>query len=47
MALVKDLRPRFGDDIRCGRTDNGAHAHDASAYLTDRLCGEAIAAGLA
>ncbi|TLQ48489.1 hypothetical protein FEF34_27085 [Streptomyces marianii] len=47
VALVKDLRPRFGDGVRSVRVDNGAHAHDASAYLTDTLCGRAIAQGLA
>jgi hypothetical protein len=47
VALAKDLRPRFGRRVRCAVVDNGAHAHSAVPYLTDRLCGEAIAAGLA
>ncbi|MFJ3673900.1 hypothetical protein ACIPSE_46440 [Streptomyces sp. NPDC090106] len=47
VALVKDLRPCFGDRVHSVRVDNGAHAHDASAYLTDTWCGRAIAQGLA
>ncbi|WP_405958494.1 hypothetical protein [Streptomyces phaeochromogenes] len=47
VALVKDLRPAFGPDTRCARVHNGSHAHDAAAYLTDRLCGQAIKDGLA
>ena len=47
VALVKDLRPAFGDRVRSARVHNGSHAHDAAAYLTDGLCGQAIAAGLA
>ncbi|MGW2827093.1 hypothetical protein ACWC24_39885 [Streptomyces sp. NPDC001443] len=47
VALVKNLRPVFGERVRCAVVDNGAHAHDASAYLTDKLCGQAIADGLA
>lgn len=47
VALVKDLRPCFGDALRSVRVDNGAHAHDATAYLTDARCGQAIADGLA
>ncbi|WP_199827627.1 hypothetical protein [Streptomyces specialis] len=46
VALVKDLRPVFGERLRQGLVHNGSHAHDASAYLTDRLCGAAIAASL-
>jgi hypothetical protein len=46
VALVKDLRPLFGRQIASGLVDNGPHAHDARAYLTDRLTGTAIAAGL-
>ncbi|MCX5097822.1 hypothetical protein OOK36_56340 [Streptomyces sp. NBC_00365] len=46
VALVKDLRPVFGYQMRCAVVHNGAHAHDASAYLTDKLCGQAIADGL-
>ncbi|MFD3843884.1 hypothetical protein ACFWWC_48115 [Streptomyces sp. NPDC058642] len=47
VALVKDLRPAFGERVRCAIVHNGARAHDASAYLTDKLCGQAIADGLA
>ncbi|GHH22376.1 hypothetical protein GCM10017674_78050 [Streptomyces gardneri] len=46
VALVKDLRPAFGDSVRSVRVHNGSHAHDATAYLTDKLCGQAIAEGL-
>ncbi|MCF1650416.1 hypothetical protein [Streptomyces indiaensis] len=46
VALVKDLRPTFGDAVRSVRVHNGSHAHDAKAYLTDALCGQAIAEGL-
>ncbi|WUH90236.1 hypothetical protein OG900_09055 [Streptomyces sp. NBC_00433] len=46
VALVKDLRPCFGDGLRSVRVDNGARAHEATAYLTDALCGQAIAQGL-
>lgn len=47
VALVKDLRPSFGPQVRCVRVHNGSHAHDAAAYLTDRLCGQAVKDGLA
>ncbi|MET9512025.1 hypothetical protein ABZX62_26850 [Streptomyces flavidovirens] len=47
VALVKDLRPVFGDRVRSGLLSNGTHAHDATSYLTDALCGKAIAEGLA
>ncbi|MFI6115545.1 hypothetical protein [Kitasatospora sp. NPDC051164] len=47
VALVKDLRPLFGERLRSGVLENGMHAHDATAYLTDALCGRAIADGLA
>ncbi|MFB7126490.1 hypothetical protein [Kitasatospora sp. NPDC056273] len=46
VALVKDLRPVFGERLRSGLLSNGTHAHDATAYLTDALCGKAIAEGL-
>jgi pimeloyl-ACP methyl ester carboxylesterase len=46
VALEKDLRPRFGDGVRNVVVHNGAHAHDAAAYLTDRLTGQAIRGGL-
>ncbi|MEV7413204.1 lipase family protein [Streptomyces althioticus] len=47
VALVKDLRPAFGPRVRYARVHNGSHAHDATAYLTDRLSGAAIRDGLA
>ncbi|MEU0248416.1 hypothetical protein ABZ192_29675 [Streptomyces sp. NPDC006235] len=47
VALVKDLRPGFGERVRCAIVHNGAHAHDAAAYLTDKRCGQAIMDGLA
>ncbi|MBT1093526.1 hypothetical protein [Streptomyces sp. Tu102] len=46
VALVKDLRPSFGDGLHGVRVNNGARAHDATAYLTDALCGHAIVRGL-
>ena len=46
VAMVEDLRPLFGQDMRQIRVHNGAHAHDMAAYLTDPLTGEAIVAGL-
>ncbi|MGI5380519.1 hypothetical protein ACQEV2_41145 [Streptomyces sp. CA-251387] len=46
VALVKDLRPAFGNAVRSALVHNGSHAHDATAYLTDALCGRAIVAGL-
>ncbi|MER5465517.1 hypothetical protein ABT010_33480 [Streptomyces sp. NPDC002668] len=46
VALVRDLRPAFGDHLRSVRVYNGSHAHDATAYLTDALFGQAIAGGL-
>jgi hypothetical protein len=47
VALVKDLRPLFGEQVRSALVDNGSHAHDATAYLTDSLCGVAVANALA
>lgn len=47
VALVKDLRLLFGERLRSGVLENGMHAHDATSYLTDALCGKAIAEGLA
>lgn len=46
VALEKDLRPRFGQRVINAVVHNGVHAHDATAYLTDRLTGAAIAGGL-
>lgn len=46
VALEKDLRRRFGNRVRNALVHNGAHAHDARSYLTDKLTGIAIAEGL-
>ncbi|MHA6759565.1 hypothetical protein [Streptacidiphilus sp. PAMC 29251] len=46
VALVEDLRPLFGSQVRSAVVVNGAHAHDAASYLTDALTGAAIASGL-
>jgi hypothetical protein len=46
VALVKDLRPTFGERVNCQIVVNGSHAHDSRAYLSDRLTGAAVAAGL-
>jgi hypothetical protein len=46
VALEKDLRPRFGQQVRSAIVHNGAHAHDATAYLTDPVTGLAISGGL-
>lgn len=47
VALVNDLRPLFGAEMKTGIVRNGTHAHSAGAYLTDELCGRAIAQALA
>ncbi|KOV87629.1 GPI inositol-deacylase [Nocardia sp. NRRL S-836] len=47
VALVKDLRPRFGERVRNAVVHNGAKAHAVVPYLTDQLTGTAIAEGLA
>jgi pimeloyl-ACP methyl ester carboxylesterase len=47
VALVKDLRPLFGDQVVCYLVHNGSHAHDVRPYLTAAETGAAIAAGLA
>ena len=46
VAMVEDLRPLFGPEMRQIRVHNGAHAHDLGAYLTEPLTGKAIVAGL-
>jgi hypothetical protein len=46
VALEKDLRGRFGARVRNVLVHNGAHVHDATSYLTDRLTGVAVAGGL-
>ncbi|MER7051262.1 hypothetical protein [Streptomyces sp. NPDC000351] len=46
VALVKDLRPRFGPDVTCHLVPNGSHVHDSTHYLTKKETGVAIAAAL-
>jgi hypothetical protein len=46
VALVKDLRPRFGPQVACFTVSNGARAHAVSPYLTAKETGAAIAAAL-
>jgi hypothetical protein len=46
VALVKELRPSFGERVEDLRVHNGARAHDIGPYLTARETGQAIAAGL-
>jgi hypothetical protein len=46
VAVVEDLRPLFGSEIRQVRVHNGARAHDMSSYLTDPASGQMIAVGL-
>ena len=47
VALVKDLRPLFGNGVACYLVHNGSHAHDVRPYLTAAETGAAIVAGLA
>jgi pimeloyl-ACP methyl ester carboxylesterase len=44
VALVKNLRSRFGDRVANHIVENGSKAHDASHYLGKVECGAAIAA---
>jgi pimeloyl-ACP methyl ester carboxylesterase len=46
VALVKDLRPMFGSRVSGFLVHNGAHAHDARPYLSEKQAGAAVAAGL-
>ena len=46
VAAVEDLRPLFGDAIRQIRVHNSSHAHDMRPYLTEKMTGAAIVAGL-
>jgi hypothetical protein len=46
VAAVEDLRPLFGTQMRQIRVNNSSHAHDMRPYLTERMTGEAIVAGL-
>ncbi|WP_406128492.1 hypothetical protein [Streptomyces sp. NBC_00989] len=43
VALVKDLRPLFGERVRCQVVHNGARAHDATRYLNTAEAGRAVA----
>ncbi|MFF0108993.1 hypothetical protein [Streptomyces hirsutus] len=45
VALVKDLRPLFGDRIDSHLVHNGAKAHDATRYLTTAEAGRTVADG--
>lgn len=46
VALVRDLRPQFGERVRCFVVHNGSHAHDASPYLIAPETGSGILRGL-
>ena len=43
VALEKDLRSLFGDDVEDRRVFNGPDAHSIRAYMTARETGEAVA----
>lgn len=45
VALVKDLRPLFGDRIAGHLVHNGARAHDATRYLNTPEAGRAVSDG--
>jgi pimeloyl-ACP methyl ester carboxylesterase len=47
VALVRDLRTRFGPNVRDHRVHNGVTMHDMKAYLTAIETGRAVAEGLA
>jgi hypothetical protein len=42
VALVKDLRPLFGDAVTNIEIHNGAHAHDSRPYLTSAETGRVL-----
>lgn len=46
VAMVEDLRPLFGEKMCQIRVHNGSHAHDMRPYLTEKMTGAAIVAGL-
>ena len=46
VALVKELRTRFGEHVQDYLVHNDAHAHDVRPYLTAKETGHAIACGL-
>jgi pimeloyl-ACP methyl ester carboxylesterase len=45
VALVKDLRPLFGDRVECHLVHNGPRAHDATRYLNTAEAGRAVTDG--
>ncbi|MFF7935882.1 hypothetical protein [Streptomyces sp. NPDC007940] len=45
VALVKDLRPLFGDRVVSKVVHNGARAHDATRYLNTPEAGRAVSDG--
>ncbi|MFE6836636.1 antibiotic ABC transporter ATP-binding protein [Streptomyces sp. NPDC057705] len=47
VALVRELAPRFGPEVRDLLVDNGSEMHSMRAYLTAVETGTAIATGLA
>ncbi|MEV7612069.1 hypothetical protein [Streptomyces sp. NPDC089799] len=46
VALVRELRPSYGDGVTDLLVHNGSHMHDATRYLTAAETGRAVAAGL-
>ncbi|MGW2443658.1 hypothetical protein [Streptomyces sp. NPDC001675] len=46
VAVVRNLRPSFGDSVTDISVHNGSHMHDAARYLTAVESGRAIAFGL-
>jgi hypothetical protein len=46
VALVKDLRDRFGPRVQNALVHNGSQAHNAIPYLTAELTGQVVAQGL-
>jgi len=46
VALVKELRTKFGERVQDYLVHNDAHAHDVRPYLTAKETGHAIARGL-
>lgn len=47
VALVKDLRPLFGERVQNVLVHNGSRAHDMTRYLTAAAVGRAVSDGLA
>ncbi|MFG2292962.1 antibiotic ABC transporter ATP-binding protein [Streptomyces sp. NPDC048603] len=46
VALVRELKPSYGDGVTDALVHNGSHMHDATRYLTAAETGRAVAAGL-